>query len=140
MYTQNRSGNGCTLGAFQVITLNPGNYAPYTLQSHTIYVLNSGEYTFVTAGNGFTFAGNCIALIGSGDVRIDKNNSAVTNLISATDKRNLIIENVKLDGKYTANGNANGISNIGINFAGASWNTTVNQIQSYNQGQYGIFL
>lgn len=140
MYTQNRSGNGCTIGAFQIVTLNSGNYTPYTLQSHTIYVLNSGEYTFTNPGNGFTFGGNCIALIGSGDVRIDKHNANVTNLISATDKRNLIIENVKLDGKYLANGSVNGMSNAGVSFAGATWNTTINQVQSYNQRQYGIFL
>lgn len=54
---------------------------------------------------------------------------------------NIIIENVKLDGLYYSNnGRSNGRSDMGINFAGATYNTTINQVQSYNHGQYGIFL
>lgn len=141
MYTQNRSGNGwCSLGAFQVVTLDPGTaYSSYLLQSHTIYILSPGEYRFITAGNGFTFGGNCIALIGSWDVRIDKYNNNTTNLIYATDKRSLIIENVHLDGKYIANSNnSQWRTNVGISFDGATYNTTINQVQSFNHKQYGL--
>jgi len=102
--------------------------------------LNEGEYTFTNAGDGFTFGGNCIALIGSGNVRIDKNNSFINNLISASDKRNIIMENIKLDGEYLANGNFTSRASIGIGFAGATYNTTINQVQAFNFAQYGIFF
>lgn len=140
-YTQYRSWNGCSLWAFQIQVMNPGNYnASYPLQSHTLYILNEGEYRFGNAGDGFVFSGNCIGLIGSGNVRIDKSNLLSNALISANNKHSLIIENLKIDGLYYGNGNINWRSQIWASFAGASYNLTINQVQAYNHEQYGLFL
>jgi hypothetical protein len=73
-------------------------------------------------------------------VRIDHDNTNVTQLLSADGKRNIILDNLKLDGYYYGNGNYSNRTNIGINFAGSTYNTTINDVQSYNNALYGIFL
>ncbi|MEI8091400.1 MAG: hypothetical protein WCG98_04085 [bacterium] len=54
-------------------------------------------------------------------------------MLYADGKRNIILDNLKLDGRYfNNNGSTNGDADIGVFFDGASNNTTINQVQSYN--------
>ena len=138
LYTENRETNWCSLSAFEIVELDPGIfYNTYHFQDHTIYILTWGEYKFypVTAMNyGFEFDGNCIALLGNEDTRFVKYMSqySASSFFYANNKNNIIIDTIKI--------NWSSSSSIGINFAGASNNNTIANVQTYNNTQHGISL
>lgn len=67
-------------------------------------MLGDGEYQSALTsptGNGFVFDGNCIALIGNNNTRFTKSaNGGIANMFYANNKRNIIIDNIKVDGLY----------------------------------------
>ncbi len=141
-FTQNWQTNGCSLSAFQVVSLSPGNFtSTYNFQDHTIYILTGGEYrSTVSTWNRFVFNGNCIALIGTKDTRFTKSGAGAINLLYANNQRNLIIDGIKVDWLYFGPGFTSSASYVGINFNGTTNNNTLNNVQIYNNTQYGIFL
>ena len=68
-------------------------------EDHTIYILTGGEYKSMATGNAFVFNGNCIALIGA-DNTIFTKTVANNSMFYANNKRNIIIDNIKMDGTY----------------------------------------
>ena len=144
IYTQNRQTNGCSLSAFQVKTLTGGifNATNNKFEDHTIYILTGGEYKSTATGNAFVFNGNCIALIGA-DNTIFTKTVANNSMFYANNKRNIIIDNIKVDGTYIVFWNImipNNQVPTAIEFDGASNNNTFNNVQVYNNSQYGIYL
>lgn len=148
-YTRNWADNTCTLWAFNVVNISASPLPP-TLEDHTIYILSEGEYESVDT----VMNGNCIALIGSGNVRLYPQVGMTTNLLHATGKQNLIINNIKFDGfetvvngvdfdLYTKNSTINNskvVSNTqdGIRLGIWAENITVMNTQTYNNGTNGM--
>ena len=147
MYTQNRQNNGCSLSSFQVVNL-PGNImgfnSPIYLQDHTIYILTgwTDEYRFIRNSpttSFFVFSGDCIAVVGNANTRITADAHNLVNMFYANNQRNLIIDSVKIDGKYYGNGWFNVTGTLaGINFDGTTNNSTINNTQVYNNKEYWI--
>ena len=146
IFTQNWQTNGCSLSAFQVVALPPQTFLTwYNFQDHTIYMLGDGEYQSALTsptGNGFVFDGNCIALIGNNNTRFTKSaNGGIANMFYANNKRNIIIDNIKVDGLYVGLWfHTNLAAEVAIRFAWATNNNTINNAQIYNNSQYGILL
>ncbi len=144
VYTENRETNWCSLSAFQVKTLTGGSFfTPYNFEDHTIYILTGSEYRFSNIdGNGFVFNGNCIALVGNGETRFTKSGGgATTSILYANNKHNIIIDNIKVDAYYSnINNIPTGPAIMGIQFDGATNNTTINDVQVYNSAKYGIYF
>ncbi|HBB04303.1 TPA: hypothetical protein DCZ39_05430 [Patescibacteria group bacterium] len=68
-------------------------------------------------GNGFVFNGNCIALIGNKDTRFTKSNIlGMSGMLYANNKRNLIIDGVKIDGFYFSSMLSSPKAQMAINF------------------------
>lgn len=147
LFTQNWQTNWCSLSAFQVKVLDPatfGWFVPYNFEDHTIYILTGGEYlssASIGNGNSFVFNGNCIALIGNNNTVFTKSNMlAVNSVLYANNKRNIIIDNIKVDGTYY-NANVPSVSaQSAIKFDGSNNNSTINNVQAYNASSYGIYL
>lgn len=143
-YTANRDTNWCSLSAFQIKVLNPTTFnTTYNFEDHTLYILTGGEYRSNVgwSTNGFVFNGNCIALIGTANTKFTKSGGGGLNSIFyANNKRNIIIDTIKIDGSYYNNSIYSLKTKYGIQFDGASNNNTFNSIQSYNNSQYGIYL
>jgi len=103
-------------------------------------MLTSGEYkSTITTGNAFVFNGNCIALIGNNDTRFTKQVGGINSILYANNKRNIIIDTIKVDGVYY-NSIPSAPAKTAIKFDGASNNSTINNAQVYNNIQYGIYL
>ncbi len=143
IYTQNRSTNGCSLSAFQVKTLNPWtfNNTNNTFEDHTIYILSGGEYKSAATWNAFVFNGNCIALVGADDTIFTK--LVATNMLYANNKRNIILDNIKIDWTHIVVWSTmlpNNSVVTAIKFDGTTNNNTINDVQAYNTAAYGIYL
>jgi len=139
MYTANRINNGCSLSAFQVKSLNTGNFSTtYNFEDHTIYILTGGKYSStVSAGNNaFVFNGNCIALIGTTNTIFETDIYNIASVLYANNKRNIIIDNIKVNGLFPWEWR----SDIGIKLEWTSNNTTIHKTQVYNNRYYGIYL
>ena len=144
-FTQNWQTNWCSLSSFQVKTLDPATFtSTYSFEDHTIYLLTGGEYISSVAGinNGFVFNGNCIALIWRATTRFTKSGwGGLNSIFYANNKRNIIIDNIKVDGLYYNNTTQTSIAaQSAIKFDGASNNSTLNQVQLYNASSYGIYF
>ena len=143
-YTENRDTNWCSLSAFQIKTLSPGTFTySYPFEDHTIYILTWGEYKYsVINGNGFVLNGNCIALIGNDHTRFTQNGwGGVKSILYADEKHNIILDSLKIDGYYSnINNIPTGPAIMGIQFDGATNNTTINDVQVYNSAKYGIYF
>jgi len=145
VYTQNRATNGCSLSAFQVKTLNPATFTSvYNFEDHTIYILTGGDYksTLTSWSGWFVFNGNCIALIGNSNTRFTKS-SGISSILYASNKRNIIIDTIKVDGLYfSLYGTTQTYwpTPVAIKLDGASNNSTINNAQVYNASLYGIYL
>ena len=143
IYTQNWQTNWCSLSAFQVVQLTPQVFlSTYTFQDHTIYILTGGNYIshVGSLNNWFTFGGNCIAVVGTNDTKIVKTGPSTNSIFYANNKRNIIIDNVKVDWTYYTTTPYYPQTKYGIQFDGASNNNTFNNIQVANNSQYGIYL
>ncbi len=144
LYTQNRQSNWCSLSAFHIKTLSGGIFnSPYTFEDHTIYILTSDEYRSNVGGssNGFVFNWNCIALVGTGNTRFTKSGwGGMNSILYANDKHNIIIDTIKIDGLYYDINQTSTTAKSNIKLDGASNNSTLTNIQSYNSSQYGIYL
>ena len=137
--------NVCDPAQMTVQTVNPWtNTIPQALAQNTIYILNPGTY-IISAYR--YFAWNCTAFIGSGDVVIYGSYNPWTatqtswTLLYSTHKRNIIIDNIKLDWTNNWNGWTHTPIHDWIYFVGASQRyNTINNIQVFNMGSYGLFL
>ena len=145
-FTQNWQTNWCSLSAFLVKTLTPGSFttANNKFEDHTIYLLTGGEYRSAitsSTGNGFVFNGNCIALIGNNDTRFTKSSTVgISNMLYASNKRNIIIDSIKVDGLFYSTMLSSPKAQIAIKFDGTTNNNTINNAQVYNNSLYGIYL
>ena len=144
LFTQNWQTNWCSLSAFQIVYLNPGTFwSTYSFQDHTLYILTGGEYrsTITTAGDGFAFSGNCIALIGNDNTRFTKSGrGGMATMLHADNKRNIIIDTIKIDGYYYDVMLSSTKMKTAIKFDGTTNNTTLNNVQIYNTSMYGMYL
>ncbi len=144
IFTQNWQTNWCSLSAFQVKTLAPGDFtSPYLFEDHTLYILSDGEYRSALAGTstGFIFNGNCIALIGTSNTKFDKTWLwGMNSLLYAYNKRNIILDTLSIDGLYYHAVAYSPAIRKWIFFDGANNNSTINNVQVYNTLWYGIFL
>lgn len=85
--------------------LDPATFtSQYGFQDHTIYILTGGDYiSDIISGYPFVFDGNCIAVIGNGKTKFTKNGgSGILSMLYAYNKRNIIIDSIKMDGLYHA--------------------------------------
>lgn len=144
IFVQNRQTNGCSLSAFQVKTLAPNTFtSSYVFEDHTIYILTGGEYSTAVGwnSNGFIFNGNCIALIWTTDTRFTKSGwGGMNSILYANNKRNIIIDNIKVDGLYFSIASTSTPAQTAIKFDGITNNSTINAVQAYNTSYYGIYL
>ncbi len=141
-YTQNRQTNWCSLSAFQVVYLTWGIFSwTYNFQDHTIYMLTGWEYKSRNTYTWFNFNGNCIAVIGNNDTKFTKESISGGNILYAYNKRNIIIDTIKVDGRYYDNNPTSSYrAKTAIKFDGTSNNNTINNAQVYNTSLYGIYL
>jgi len=141
LYTQQRTENWCSLSSFVIKHLPPGNFSAYSFDDHTIYILTWGEYrsTASFGTNAFTFNGNCIALIGNNET-LFTTTPALSNVLYANNKHNLIIENIRIDGTYVGNALPWWTSLVWIAFDNKTNNSTLYNVQTYNNAEYGIYL
>lgn len=144
LYTQNWETNWCSLSAFQVKTLPGGIFSStYNFEDHTIYILTGDEYRSNVGwtSNGFVFNGNCIALIGTSDTRFTKSGwGGMNSILYADTKRNIIIDSIKVDALYFGGISTSTLAKSAIKFDGASNNSTIHNVQTYNAATYGIYL
>jgi len=132
-YNDIRSYNQCCQWWITYQELNPWTgQIPLSLKKDTIYVLNSWNYI-----NTWTISidGDCIAIIGSGEVTL-YTTGQVTQTIYGYSRENVILENLKLDGKNYPGGTPHTANGNGIGFFWVYNNSTINKIKSYNNG-YG---
>jgi hypothetical protein len=62
------------------------------------------------------------------------------SVLYANNKRNIIIDNIKVDATYFNNSIPSVSAQSAIKFDGASNNSTINNVQAYNAAAYGIYL
>ncbi|MEI6671892.1 MAG: right-handed parallel beta-helix repeat-containing protein [bacterium] len=79
--------------------------------------------------------------MGTPDTKFTKSGGGGLNSIFyANNKRNIIIDTIKIDGSYYNNSIYSLKTKYGIQFDGASNNNTFNAVQTYNNARYGIYL
>ena len=91
---------------------------PNILNGHTIYFFTGGTYNVYSP---LVFQDKCIAIIGNGSTFVSQTN---WNIFDATNRENIIISQVKIDGWITK-------SPIGINFGGNTKNSTIDGVVIY---------
>jgi hypothetical protein len=64
----------------------------------------------------------------------------MNSILYANDKHNIIIDTIKIDGLYYDTNQTATTAKSNIKLDGASNNSTLTNIQSYNSSQYGIYL
>gem|GEM_PF-2495819 len=62
------------------------------------------------------------------------------SVLYANNKRNIIIDTIKVDATYYNGTTPSASAQSAIQFDGTSNNTTINNVQAYNASLYGIFL
>lgn len=69
---------------------------PSTLAANTIYILEPGRHVI---SNQLSAGGNCVAVVGKGIVTLyTTGDTAISSTISASSKRGIIIDNIRIDG------------------------------------------
>jgi len=88
----------------EIVGLDPlYNTLPSYLQSNTMYIMTSGDYiiTYPVASDsyivGSVFDGNCISLIGEGNVTI-YSTGQIDMMLRSKNKQYNRIQNIRLDG------------------------------------------
>lgn len=121
-YTRYRNTITCATGNMNVVYITWWwtNSIPTTLTTNTIYVLSTGVYSQSTTLN----IVNCSTIVGQWDVII-LGTTAGSNMISASNQKNRILDNVKVY-KYVNSASpyglyANGIASATINNIEISW-------------------
>ena len=106
------------------------NSLPLGLSANTIYVLNPGKY--VTSGV-INFGGNCIAVIGKGDVYLYSSGSTpiTGTTLQISNRKGIIIDNIKINGLNNALTYGSGHNDAGIYFF-TILNGTIHKVQSFN--------
>ena len=133
-YTNFRTGN-CNIWQMNVVNIanfddSGMNSLPLGLSANTIYVLNPGKY--VTSGV-INFGGNCIAVIGKGDVYLYSSGSTpiTGTTLQISNRKGIIIDNIKINGLNNALTYGSGHNDAGIYFF-TILNGTIHKVQSFN--------
>jgi len=136
-YTKTRSwrdGSQCDLTGMQVSYLTWGTWTlPQNPAGNTIYVLASGNY--ITTGS-ITLSW-CIAIVGTGNVTLYSTGQLTNGMLYLnTGDKNIIIDNVKIDGYNNWAWSTHTKNTYGIYFnitsAPYPYNFTINNSEVYN--------
>ena len=107
------------------------NIIPTSPNANTIYVLGSGSYTNATQ---IAPAGNCTAMIGTGNVVIQTTANANANIYLSS-KWNNIIDNIRLDATYNGTGGTHIYNSYALD-VNAGGNNTINNTKTFNANNY----
>lgn len=136
-YTKGWDGytsGSCLSGWMDVVYLTGGVHpVSDPLSDHTIYVFNSWTYILET---GVLITGNCIAMVGSGDVYV-YSTWYVDSLASVLWGKYIISDNIHLNGTYDWSSLDHTTNEYWILISGTD-SISINNIQSYNSAK-GMF-
>jgi hypothetical protein len=79
--------------------------------------------------------------VGTGNTRFTKSGGGGMNsILYANEKRNIIIDNIKVDGLYYDSNQTSTPAKSAIKLDGTSNNSTIYNVQIYNASAYGLYL
>jgi len=141
-YTRIRTSKCNIANLTSVKRVNPGtNSLPQVLSGNSIYILNSGNY-IINYASGIWLGGNCIAVVGKGNVSISSTTTINTShgMFLENARTNNILDNLRINGMSNGSGINKGTANsYGINMYGST-NTTLNNISVVDHASHGIVV
>ncbi|AHB41335.1 parallel beta-helix repeat-containing protein [candidate division SR1 bacterium RAAC1_SR1_1] len=141
MYSSNRSGvqngNLCNTENIRVITISPGTGTlPNQLSSHTIYLLEPGNY--ITTGTINTE--KCNAIVTKNGTGVFYSTGPLANgMFYVNTKKNNIFDNIHISATGNGLGGSHTANGYGIFFV-SSPNNALHAIESYNASTASIYL